>query len=294
MRIWPLYFLTIIIYKIILPLLYEDYNLIVRSLDQNNEVFKSIVTISHTTEWLLIIFLLPQVLLAFGKVFFPAFLWSIGVEELFYVVWPHVINTKKFIKTISVILAIYLILYYTASYIWLFSNSQNNLLNKISQFTSVFLYMQRISCMIIGGVFAYIYLFKRDTFFHKRVSLLYYLGISIISLILLLGIYLPFFVNEIIALSISFIIFYLSVNNKNNVLNKVIFNKVTNVLGKYSYGIYMYHTLAIICAIEVCSNSNIDKRLFIYLFSVIFTLLFSYLSYNIFEKFFLKFKKRAL
>lgn len=294
LRIWPLYLLTIIIYRIILPLVYHDYDLITQHLGHNNEVYKSIVHVSTTAEWILIIFLLPHVLLALGKAFFPAFLWSIGVEEVFYLMWPRFIKIKNFLRSIIVVLIVYLTLYYVSSYIWLFSKQKNELVQNISQFASLFLYMQRISCMVIGSIFAYLYLFKKNTVLHNKINLLYYLSVGTLGIILLLGIYLPFIVNELIAVAVAVIILFLSLTSKLNVLNKVLFNKISNGLGKYTYGIYMYHTLAIICAVQICSKIESDHRITIYLLSMFLTLLFSYVSYRYFEKSFLKLKSRTV
>lgn len=294
LRIWPLYLLTIIIYRIILPLVYHDYDLITQHLGHNNEVYKSIVHVSTTAEWILIIFLLPHVLLALGKAFFPAFLWSIGVEEVFYLMWPRFIKIKNFLRSITIVLIVYLTLYYVSSYIWLFSKQKNELVQNISQFASLFLYMQRISCMVIGSIFAYLYLFKKNTIMHNKINLLYYLSVGTLAVILLLGIYLPFIVNELIAVAVAIIILYMSIKNKSNLFNKIIFNKVSNNLGNYTYGIYMYHTLAIICAVQICSTTKIDHRLIIYFLSLFLTLLFSYISYEYFEIKFLKLKNKTL
>ncbi|MCO5229854.1 MAG: acyltransferase [Chitinophagales bacterium] len=294
LRIWPLYFLTIFIYRVLLPFISSGYSIFTEHTSIENVVFQSIVTISPYTEWLLILLFLPHVLLALGKVFFPTFIWSIGVEEIFYLVWPRVIRYEKFIRNVILIIVAYLMIYFLSSYIWLIEEESNVFVSHLSQFVSVFLYMQRISCMAIGGIFAYIYLFKRDSFFHNHINVLYYTSLFVLVFISFFGIYLPFIINEIISILISIIILYHCINKKPTRLNQLIYNKFTNWAGKYSYGIYMYHTLAIFLVIDLLGYFNISSRVTLYFFSLISTLFVSYISYEFFEKNFLTLKKRPI
>ena len=67
-----------------------------------------------------------------------------------------------------------------------------------------------------------------------------------------------------------------------------------NFLGKISYGIYVYHWLVILMMFKCLSyfeiENNILINLIIYLGTIGVTFLMAYLSYNYFEKFFLKIK----
>lgn len=294
LRIWPLYFLTIFIYRLLLPFISSGYSMFTEHTSTENEVFQSIVTLGPYTEWLLILLFLPHVLLALGKVFFPTFIWSIGVEEIFYLVWPRVIRYKNFIRNVIIIIVAYSMIYFLSSYIWLIAEESNVVVSHLSQFVSVFLYMQRISCMAIGGIFAYIYLFKRDTFFQNHINVLYYTSLFAIVCILFFGIYLPFIINEIISILIAIIIFYHCINKKPTRINRLIYNRFTNWAGKYSYGVYMYHTLAIFLVIDLLEYFNISSRVTFYFFSLITTLFVSYISYEFFEKKFLTLKKRPI
>lgn len=301
LRIWPLYFLTLIIYKIILPELPFD---ILESL-QNNIItlqYESITNISLPAwlEWLLLIFLLPHILLSLGVVFNPAHVWSIGVEEFFYIFWPWVILlSSHYIKIFFKILISYLLLLYSSLMFLMYlsnSTSSDNIFLSIAKFTFSFFYFERISCMSIGAIAAYIFLFKKNTILKKIQSAWIFIPSMVtLSYMILNGVVYPIITNEIY--SVLFTILILNLTSNSYSIFKLVNNKLLIFLGDISYGIYMFNPLTILITIELFyklnlnKNSFIDSYLIFYLISLLATILISYLSYRFIEKPFLNFKK---
>ena len=68
-------------------------------------------------------------------------------------------------------------------------------------------------------------------------------------------------------------------------------NSVFNYLGKISYGMYMYHTIAVVIGVKI-SHSFGNSNLVSYPISYILTIIMAGLSYQYFEKPFLKIKDK--
>ena len=65
-------------------------------------------------------------------------------------------------------------------------------------------------------------------------------------------------------------------------------NKLFTYLGKISYGLYMFHPLAIICAVKICLVLNYTKSILVYPLTVAVAIVLAALSYQFFEKYFIK------
>jgi peptidoglycan/LPS O-acetylase OafA/YrhL len=80
--------------------------------------------------------------------------------------------------------------------------------------------------------------------------------------------------------------------NKDYFLNKVLKNKITTYLGKISYGMYLYHTIASVLIFKLFGysfDSKSDIRLFTY--NLLSTITVSSISWFLFEKSINSFKK---
>ena len=77
--------------------------------------------------------------------------------------------------------------------------------------------------------------------------------------------------------------------NPNSILS--LENPVFDYLGKISYGMYMYHTIAVVIGVKVAMNFQ-QSDWISYPIAYILTILISALSYQYFEKPFLKIKSR--
>ena len=81
LRIWPLYFLTIAIGLVVAPALLPNLG------------FRDVGELLHTHYPWLLAFMLPNLaIVRYGSLLGLSVLWSVGVEEQFYAVWPWVVR----------------------------------------------------------------------------------------------------------------------------------------------------------------------------------------------------------
>ncbi|MEO5570200.1 MAG: acyltransferase [Bacteroidia bacterium] len=277
LRIWPLYYLVFLSALFILPHL-KFFNL------PGTET----VTESIGVKLFLFVFMLPNVVFSYyAPIPYSVQTWSIGVEEQFYIIWPWLI---KFTKSIILLLLLIYVGFFLLNLFLLTENATDFFSRNII----ILLSHLRFGCMAIGGVAASVY------FFNKTVVLKYVLNIraqafSILTLSIL--VLLPnavYLVHEIFALFFAIIILNFAFCPKVLVNLEI---KPFKYFGKISYGIYMYQFIGIVIAIKF-SNFVIDYKnilvfnIFTYLVSFGVTIGLSSLSYEFFEKRFLKLKEK--
>jgi peptidoglycan/LPS O-acetylase OafA/YrhL len=207
-------------------------------------------------------------------------LWSVGVEEQFYAIWPFIINSKKVIRSISAFLLVFFLLKIYGR----FGN----------QIFYTFLAYTRIDCMAIGGVFAYMNFTRSPLlkFLFSRILQILAWGLFIVSFMI------PFHVStfldhELYSLIIAVIILNISYN-PGTILS--LENPVLNYIGKISFGIYAYHMLVF----SIWNHSISPARLagipglgYILPFILLgITLCVAHVSYFYFEKRFLALKEK--
>lgn len=259
LRIWPLYFITLFLYKGLLPLLnIESLSYIHTNSDFSFGTLQPLLEINTFIEWTFLLLLLPHILLALGKVFYPLHIWSIGVEETFYLFWPWIIHKcQNYRKIFFRILFLYLLLYTASFILWIFLIKIENNAAKYLQSTTFFLYCQRISCMAIGALGAEILLNQRDHILQKiRHPFLQMIIPMLIIVLLYKGVFFPLFMTEIYSLLFICLILQMINWGKYHQLSKTF--QPTEQLGKISYGIYMYHPLGIILTLSIFNRFPIN------------------------------------
>ncbi len=277
-RIWPLYFLIVIVSFWLLPFMTKHIDIFSASpyyfsqvIDETNYSGKSFI---------LFISFLPNVaLLVYNKFIVGCSqLWSVGIEEQFYLFWPLLIIIFSKKKIIGVFLII--ILFFG------FTNYSVNPLLKIINKTFPFQYMA------IGSLGAVIYKYHKEKVINiLQKKLFYYLILIAIFLLLFFEITNHFYQNLLLSfLFLSLIL--ITINSNFRLLN----HSLIVYLGKVSYGIYMYHFLAMYFIIPAANKYLLENlylyNLVIYFIVFLLTSILSHFSFKYFETFFLRMKEK--
>ena len=118
--------------------------------------------------------------------------------------------------------------------------------------------------------------------FHKSIQVL---TILVLIVFISLGIKIPFIHFEFYAILFGILIINLAAN-KTALIN--LENKLLRYLGKISYGLYMYHPLAIVISLKILDILGLNITIFQYILSLSISIFFSGLSYYYYEKYFIK------
>jgi peptidoglycan/LPS O-acetylase OafA/YrhL len=211
----------------------------------------------------------------------PGHFWSLAVEEHFYLFWPLIIYYFNIRNTVVIIVSIILVTFIVKM-----------LMLNNGYFIGYFTFT-RIDQLAIGAILAlierrpikkqvqvFVFLFFTATIF-VGVLIFYLNDRMLIAKELLKYPVLAFFYFSIIGLLISI--------KKNNFINQLLTTKYFSYSGKISYGLYVYHPLAISLVAHKLLTGNIFVD-FIFCFFV--TYIFASLSYYLIEVRFLKLKDR--
>lgn len=213
----------------------------------------------------------------------PGHYWSLAVEEHFYLIWPfiiYLIKPKYLLNLIMLtVISIFFLKYYMLN---------NGLAIEFFTFT-------RIDQLMMG---AYIAVLELKGFFYKKNSLIQMIliGLSIFPISIFVYIFSAnfYFLKQMIKYPLLGLFFFsllgsiISLNSK-SLINKVLSSIIFQYFGRISYGIYIWHILAI----GIVGKFFITKILVLdLLIVIILTLLFAHISYYYFEIVFLKLKDK--
>lgn len=210
--------------------------------------------------------------------------WSLGVEEQFYLFWPWVI---KKVKGNIVLLVTVLTGALIAAKLALYFRDPASVSANVLMVT-------RFHCMLMGCLAAILY--------KRKNALLIKIGQNKLTqivcwTIILLSAVNKFHIgsiidNEIIS-GITVFLIIGQIGERNRIIN--LENKVCDFLGKISYGIYVIHPLLIFYFSKILYSipgDSVYKYALIYLVVVGGTIFIAYLSYEYFEKYFLRLKRK--
>jgi peptidoglycan/LPS O-acetylase OafA/YrhL len=271
LRIWPVYFLFISV------VIFGVHGLSSLLAEKDNGV--SLIAMYYL--------ILPNLAMSgFGSIQFIPHLWSIGVEEQFYLIWPLILKffKKKGIIAIMVLLVLIIpIIPHACDFIAVRFPDYERACEIVRLFFEYFL----INVMAIGGLLALLfdrYLDVLKRIFNKK---LLYIIIGSVLLLWFSGVNFGFFNDIIYSFAFGLLILASSVAPPIFIFE----NKIVSYLGKISYGVYTYHWLIAFFVLTFFRELLIDSNfIFGYVLIVGFTILVSVLSYELFEKKILKLK----
>ena len=269
LRIWPLYFITLIIGFFIIPYL--------KGVGHEN-----------ASGWMYLLFLanFDHILHGFPTVSVLGVHWSVCVEEQFYIFWPvlfYLLKGKKyFLYGI-----IGLIIISETYYLFYGQNYKAGDYNLISC----------LKYLCIGGVLAYFSYFKLKiiTVFMNKINKFFTILIYTFSLIFiliqhkLLGHFAFYEVVYDIVPTLFFVFVILDQNFAKNSFFKTGNYSILTYLGKISYGLYLTHMIAMNIVLLFVKNPS-ENLWIVYSSTILLTLIFSHLSYKYIESYFLKYK----
>ena len=272
LRIWPLYFFIVFI-GFLLEYLKSHYFF-------ESEKLPSL--------WNFVLFILNYDIIENGYnfLFFMVFMWSISVEEQFYIFWA--ITIKWFNKYLSEIsfLIIFISLFFRIYFI-------NDSLSLNFHTASA------LGNFGIGALTA-ILAFKHQYFLDKLKSLsrnkILFIYVTIFTFFILMPVLLEndfFIIIQRVLFSIFFSFIILEQTYCGNSIIKVSRIRYFNFFGKLSYGLYCYHGIMITVVLQVKELFMESLIISLVLYpSLIFvsTLLVSYVSFRFYELKFLKLK----
>ncbi len=279
LRIWPLYFFVILIGFLLFPYLAEKWH--IPDLGINSD-YKNIDFI------LCLLFLPPYgvTMRAIGAT------WSVRVEEVFYIMEPFLLRrTKQYVKVFLIVIISVLLI-----------RNGYGLLCRVLNLSDWFRHFQkiiafyRLSCMAIGGIGAYLVVAEKEKILKIIFRKDFQWGIYILTLALLIfRVQIPFIEFEFYSVLFCIIIVNLAANSQSVI--RLDF-KWTNYLGKVSYGLYLYGAIMRIFCLaftERIYGRELDgwqMNLVFYITTFGSTILISILSFEFFEKPFLRLKNR--
>lgn len=287
LRIWPLYYLIMIIGFFILPRFIN-----IGPVAQLDEHF--------TLKVFLFMFMLPNVLrVTEAPIVGANQAWSVGVEEQFYIIWPLLVRTFR--KVLLKFLFIFIILKFSVTIFM--AMSLDHFLSPDYKYMMYLRTIQRfwdllqIEQMSFGAIGAYVLFYKKEkilkAIYHPLCQILMAVGIVIILTVRFK------FIGQTLFDALLFTILILNVSTNEKFVLKLE-NPMYSYLGNISYGIYMFHTVCIALVFTILQKTGMDQgnwyifNALLYVSSVILTILVAGLSYKYFESFFLKQKERFM
>ena len=277
LRIWPLYFLVVLISFLVLPHLAAFQ--VPRSTDAIGAHF-------GITFPLFVVFLPQLALSLYEPVPFAEPAWSIGVEEQFYLLWPLLLRrTKNFPRLAIAIIVLAIGTRQAALWIAQANRADDAALRFWNGAISYF-YFTRIECMAIGGLFAWLVFAKKRAMLQVLHSTFVQLATyALTAWLLITTSFKPIFHYGVYSVLFGILILNVSTNPRSLIRLP---GRAFEFLGNISFSIYMLHELAIKLIIHLGWTSNA----MLYPLSMALTLIAATACYFIVERPFLRLKTR--
>ena len=285
LRIWPLYFLVVLLGTVAIPAFLQIIN------------YDYPIPYTHKETWYYFLFFLPGLVTFYYGSSILEPLWSIGVEEVFYLLWAPVFKWLK--KNLLAVICFIIALKYTLLFIDYYYPSGSDVYRYL-------LHMFRFESMSIGAFGAwFIYNRAKDInqlkVYRKPVQIALY-GILIFFLMFYKNIPLQnwekIYNHPFVSFGLNLLFIYLIMGVsmiEHNIIK--LKGKPLEYLGDISYGIYMYHLFIIFAIILFLKNmlagmSLLWGSLLFYTLAAAGVILVAHLSKKYFENYFLRMKHK--
>jgi len=282
LRIWPLYYLIVLTGLFILP------HIPFLSVPGRSEFVHDHFGIKV----FFMIFFMPNIIDTIYRhtpIPYTDQTWSVGVEEQFYFIWPWLVKySKNLMRTLTYIICFYFIVKFTLEFLN-YKYPENALFDNENYFWTFFC----IDDIALGGIMACVLYYRKEKvlkfLFNKYVQWITYISLAIITV---KGIAVPHVTYEVYAVFFAIMIINLAANPKTVISFE---NKILSYLGKITYGLYLYHYIAIVIAIKLGMRYVDPNNLFLsnvvyYVITFGLCILMAVVSYEFFEKRFLRAK----
>lgn len=267
LRIWPLYYLYLVICLIVMFALAMPVEM--RSLS-------------------FYIFMVANVPLIIKGINIPLLLghyWSLGVEEQFYAFWPWIAK-KENGKLLKLAIGITLGLILLKMIFWVVSVKYG------VDTPYIAMSITRFQCMLIGAVGAILYYVGYPWFIKLSTNLYTQLICwGVILFIIANRFHVASVLNHEFVSVVTLFLIIGQVTKKNRLIN--FDNKLCNFLGKISFGIYVYHMLVLFAVTALVTHlavTPIWQYILLTVLTITITIVVAYVSYQFFEKRFLQLK----
>ncbi|MGZ8544274.1 MAG: acyltransferase family protein [Flavisolibacter sp.] len=279
LRIWPLFYLCVFIGFFLFPLM-------------KIAIGENSIETADLSYYLFFLNNFDLIKNGFPDASILSVLWSVAIEEQFYLVWPVLMTyvPMRFIKWVFLIII-------GSTFIFRLYHAQDFAMVEYHTFSC-------ISDMAVGGFFAYLCYYNRcflDTInrLPKIYWLLLYLAVAILFLFRknIFGHSDVLIATDRLVCSLIFVLVIIEQCYATNSLFKMSKFKKISIWGTYTYGLYCLHMLGILMAAKLLSFAGLNKNVFQVILmegilSFVLTLGLAYSSYHIFEKRFLRLKKK--
>lgn len=289
LRIWPLYYLLLLCYLLLLPVLIRVFHL----------PFDTHLTPSMAILYLLF---LPNIVREYFPQTLLGPLWSIGVEEQFYLLWAPLMH--YFYKHLTWIALLIILVkgLFNAYVLYAYPQDNGQCIDPVLRLIQHL----KIECMAIGALGAQLLFYQKERlrrivrYPSLQLAMLCLLGMLLFSKSVLMvsatGIFLLEEASGILFRSCLFIYLILVV-----CVNPVFFGhrrlQWLNQLGDVSYGMYMYHISVEMFLLNMMQPCFRFKQVWLsttvyYTVFIAMTIVIAGLSYHLFEKPFLHLKRK--
>lgn len=223
---------------------------------------------------------LPQIPIAkFIVLPFAEPTWSIGVEEMFYLLVPLFVFFTAFRKRWIIALSVLLVL--LKVYIWVYVPGAERL-----PFFS-FLILSRFECIMVGCIMSI--LVAENHKIYRNLNAVHCILALVVLITCVIMVHFNLYIYLHFAVLFGVVILYL---NKHPLA--ILNNKILVFIGKISFSIYLVHEIAVVYLlnIESISPKNEFSSLTLYLLTIGFSILLGWVFFKLIEEPFLKLKSK--